>query len=260
MEEIWKDIEGYEGRYQISNQGRVMGRMGLMKFKTSKGLHYFRMSHDGYNRTFYCLERLLNEYFPDQYNKPGYVENAIDNEQWKDICDFEGLYQISNHGRVRNVTHTILQKNGRYRTIYSRIMTLHHGSNNDYKMIHLHKNNEIFTFLVHRLVASHFISPIPDNMVINHKDGNKCNNHVNNLEIVTQQENIDHSMTTGLFHFSGEEHYRAKITNAQAEEIRKRYQVGGISQSKLGKLYGLTQNSVFKIIHNLTYKNENIIN
>ena len=74
---------------------------------------------------------------------------------------------------------------------------------------------------VHKLVAETFICPRPQGLEINHKDGNKTNNHVSNLEWVTRSENIRHSIDTGLKIMKrGEAHGRAKLTNGAVREIR----------------------------------------
>ena len=94
-------------------------------------------------------------------------------EIWKDKKDYEGLYQVSNFGRIKslNYNHTGKEK----------ILKQYYDSNG-YKIICLCKNNIKTTYLVHRLVAEAFI-PNPNNLPqINHKDEDKTNNHVNNLE------------------------------------------------------------------------------
>ena len=174
-------------------------------------------------------------------------------ELWKDIPGYEGFYQVSNMGQVRSVTHSITMKNGVNRTIYSKILVLHPGGNNEYLQAYLHKDNKVTNFLVHRLVANAFIASIPSGYEVNHKNGNKTDNRVQNLEIVTHQENITHSMNNSLFRALGEDHYASKLTNAQASEIRDIYSKGGISQKKLGLKYGVTQKVIFSIVNNKTY-------
>lgn len=96
-------------------------------------------------------------------------------EIWKDIEGYEGLYQVSNMGKVKSVRRNII---------------LRQGITNGYKKAALYKNKKGYKhFLIHRLVAIAFI-PNPDNLPqINHKDENKTNNCVNNLEWCTQEYN-----------------------------------------------------------------------
>lgn len=95
-------------------------------------------------------------------------------EIWKDIKDFEGLYWISNLGRVKNKHGKILKPR---------------LSSNGYYNICLYKNNKAKCYTVHRLVAEAFI-PNPDNLPeINHKDENRLNNEVYNLEWCNRKYN-----------------------------------------------------------------------
>lgn len=112
-------------------------------------------------------------------------------EIWRDIPGYEGLYQISNCGRVK-----ALPKLQGYIMRSERILTpvVCKG----YLIVHLSKNGIVKNTLVHRLVAETFIDN-PDNLpVVNHIDGNKQNPKVNNLEWVTQSENVKHAFKLGL--------------------------------------------------------------
>lgn len=103
-------------------------------------------------------------------------------EIWKDIKDYEGLYQVSNMGRVR-----------------SNSGLLHLNTNTyGYKHITLSKDNAQKTVLVHRLVASAFVCNPLGLPQVNHKDGNKNNNAFGNLEWVTQKENNHHAIKANL--------------------------------------------------------------
>ena len=107
-------------------------------------------------------------------------------ETWRDISEYEGLYQVSNLGRVKSLTRTSIQ-NHKLNEI-----TLKPGvSGNGYLTVVLHKKNNRKTFQVHQLVAVAFLNHVPCGfeLVVNHIDINPLNNNVNNLEIVTAREN-----------------------------------------------------------------------
>ena len=114
-------------------------------------------------------------------------------EVWKDIKGWEGRYQVSNLGRVRSLDYTYKQSHG-YRTREGMILKSS-LKENGYARVSLGRNNQK---LIHRLVAETFI-PNPENKrTVNHKDGNKQNNCVDNLEWATHQENNIHALDNEL--------------------------------------------------------------
>ena len=114
-------------------------------------------------------------------------------EIWKDIKGYEGLYQVSNLGRIKRV----LFKNNKTTIIKEKILK-YTVKNNGYCKVNLYKNNKQKTYHIHRLVAEAFIPNRDNSLEINHKDGNKKNNCINNLEWITHKENIQHGVKTGL--------------------------------------------------------------
>ena len=108
-------------------------------------------------------------------------------EIWKDIEGFEGLYQVSNFGRVKCVEHKCPGRHG-LRTVKEHLMTQVKGSKG-YFYVALSNMDRGRTFTVHRLVAKAFI-PNPENLpCVNHKDEDKFNNNVDNLEWCTSLYN-----------------------------------------------------------------------
>lgn len=119
--------------------------------------------------------------------------------KWLPIKGFEGYYEVSNEGQVRSVDRTILGKDGVIYPKKGKLKDLYSNINVKYMQVNLYKENKSYTFYVHRLVAQAFI-PNPLNLPeVNHKDGNRVNNNVSNLEWVTRLENIDHAIRTGLW-------------------------------------------------------------
>lgn len=112
-------------------------------------------------------------------------------EYWKPIKGYEGLYQVSNFGRVKSLQRIVNNGNNSVRIIKERILK-NQMDKDGYYVVNLHKTNKSKTFRVHRLVAEAFI-PNPDNLPeINHKDENKLNNHVDNLEYCDRVYNINY--------------------------------------------------------------------
>lgn len=113
-------------------------------------------------------------------------------EIWKDIEGFEGLYQVSNLGRVKSLERVIIRKNGRKIPCREKNLTSSIGAFGYYR-VNLCKNGRQFTKKIHTLVAEHFIGKRPEGYDVNHIDENKANNAVSNLEYVTRKENINHA-------------------------------------------------------------------
>lgn len=117
--------------------------------------------------------------WPDMFiAEPRYAEV----EQWDAIRGYEGLYEISDHGRVKRI-----DKNGEH------LIKAQVNSRNGYCYVHLSKENTVRAHRVHRLVAEHFIKNPYGKKVVNHIDGNKQNNMYSNLEWATDSENQLHS-------------------------------------------------------------------
>lgn len=137
-------------------------------------------------------------------------------EIWKDIKGYEGLYQVSNMGRIKSLERNVISYNrwGIYeRTVKSKIVN--GGKRGGYKGVILYDNKNHKSCLVHRLVAEAFISNPKNKPEVNHKNGIKTDNRVQNLEWVTSQENIKHAWSTGLtksfmLGIRGKKHKRSK--------------------------------------------------
>ena len=145
---------------------------------------------------------------------------------WKDIKGFEGLYQISDDGRIKSLSRTVPGGYGCTRFMAEKILSCY--KNRGYMYANLRKDGKDNVCQVHRLVAETFIpNPLKKNQ-INHIDGNKLNNTVSNLEWCTSSENLFHAFSTGL----NVAHNR-KLTIEDVQCIRRQKENG----IKVGKVY-----------------------
>lgn len=163
--------------------------------------------------------------------------NTQREEEWQPVKNHEGLYEVSNFGRVRSLPRRCT--GGRVLKQYNA-----HGKPVDYKNVRLSKKNKLTSSLIHRLVAQAFL-PNPENKPhVNHIDFNPNNNHVSNLEWCTNQENTNHSRERLPY---GEKAGAAKLTNKQAIEIMNIGRADSFTST--GKRYGVSRQTVSGIVN-----------
>lgn len=132
-------------------------------------------------------------------------------ENWRDVRGYEGLYQVSDFGRVRSVPHTVFK--GRYGKMYVTEKILHQTQTRGYVYVSLCGHGNQKRVRVHRLVAEAFI-PNPNNLPqVNHKDENPSNNKAENLEWCTSKYNTNYG--------TGRERASAKIRGRHVSEETK---------------------------------------
>jgi len=154
-------------------------------------------------------------------------------ETWKPAPGWVGVYEVSDAGRVRRVR--------AYRsTAAGWVMKLNLGKNG-YLRVCLQDRPRISHCLVHRLVAMAFLPMTDGRTLVNHKDRNKANNAVSNMEWCNNSENVRHSMgIIGNWMIRGEAHVCAKLTNEQADYIRQSTERG----VDLSRKFGVSQQTV----------------
>ena len=124
-------------------------------------------------------------------------------EEWKAIPGYEGLYEVSNTGRIRTDANKVTSnarfpvRHWKQRIMKPKYLTRSTGKKD--ARICLWKSGKGKTFLVSRLVAMAWCGGYSDGMTVNHIDGNSENNNADNLEWVTLADNIRHGFDTGLF-------------------------------------------------------------
>ena len=160
-------------------------------------------------------------------------------EIWKDIEGYVGKYQVSNLGNVK----TFVGWKGR--------VMKQSKQNKGYNIVRLSNKNH----LVHRLVAQAFI-PNPENKPnINHKSGVKTDNRAENLEWVTQKENIDHSIKFKLKPDDrGEKSYLAKLTENEVYVIKGLLKYTSIRPYEIAKIFNVVNDTIYAIKNKKSWK------
>ena len=194
----------------------------INRYERARGEISFPINHIDYGNTYEdCIKNL-------------------DGEIWKDVVGYEGLYQVSNIGRIKSLQKTFIGSLGRPITYAVKIMKP--VNNQGYKALTLRKNKIRKTLKIHRLVAQAFI-PNPENKPdVNHKDLNRSNNHVDNLEWCTRSENSIHVLqkTHYMYKYIYTCHELNIQTNNSFEMARQLQKLGynvyssGIRRSSVG--------------------------
>lgn len=161
----------------------------------------------------------------------------MDKEIWKDIAGYEGLYQINNYGDVKSLNYGNTKK--------EKILKPH--NNDGYYDVTLYKHGKHKQYKIHRLVAQNFIPNPKNKPQVNHKDGNKINNNVNNLEWVTNSENIKHAFKTNLHKkYYGSDHNNAKKIKQYTLEGKFIKEWGSIVEASI--YYKTTKENIFSCL------------
>lgn len=173
-------------------------------------------------------------------------------ETWKSIVGYERLYSISTEGRIKSHFHNAFLRPA--------------DNGKGYKFVWLNKNGRRERFYVHRLVALVFI-PNPQNKPqINHKDCNRSNNYVENLEWVDNYEQMQHASRNGKLHSSdfqkqqtsiansGTKSHLSKLTDINVREIRDIKKKTGLSNIKIADMFGVNRETIGYIIRCKTWK------
>lgn len=181
------------------------------------------------------------------------IATSIEKELWRNIPNYEGLYQASNLGRIRSLERVVETKNGKKVAFPGKIMSIRSGVTSPYLAVALSKNGENKKILVHRLVAMSFLSEWNPDMEVNHIDGNIFNNCASNLELCTSKANHEHAIMNNLKRDYGQLSSNAKISNLDVYRIRQLRKLG-VQQKDLAAIFNLSKQNVSSIINYKIYK------
>jgi hypothetical protein len=171
------------------------------------------------------------------------IEEMGQEEIFKPIPGFCN-YDVSNLGRVRRIGRA--QRATAFRILKPTI------NKYGYKRVGLSEHSKIKSMTVHRLVALAFIGEPQEGKQVNHKDGIKTNNNINNLEYVTIQENAIHAFTHNLNPQKGHTHDKSKLTEEDVWEIRKLLGEGK-RKSEISRMYSVHYSSIQHIENGLNW-------
>lgn len=176
-------------------------------------------------------------------------------EVWEDIKGYEGLYQISNLGKVKSLARKRYcgHKYSKPQLRKGRILKQHYDYLG-YKRVRLSKNQKTKTLTLHRLLAINFIENPYNKPNINHIDGDKSNNDLNNLEWCTQKENVQHSYELGLSKArKGEDNNKSKLKVKDVKEIRRLHKQK-MTQTDIAKMFDVSIANISEIVNFKTWK------
>ena len=179
-------------------------------------------------------------------------------EIWKPIPKYEKYYQVSNLGRVKSLERDAIYRRDSNRTYYKKERIINqHVDRKGYLKVKLYNGAaKGETIGVHRLVAKAFIQNIHNLSQVNHINGVKSDNFVENLEWVTHRYNVQHAYNTGLKkpeNYKGSGNKTSKLVEQQVIGIRNEYETGNTSITKLSKKYNTCVSNVSSILKRNTW-------
>lgn len=167
-------------------------------------------------------------------------------EVWKPVRGYEGLYEVSNEGRVRSINRNVKRKDGRS-IFYKGVILKSQETNRGYLSVGLSKKGKSKHKTVHRIVTDTFYGPCPDGLEVCHIDGDKKNNKLSNLKYDTPEQN-----RTEIYSIKPDEPGYSKLSYNDVICIHKKLLNGELC-SKIAKDYGLSYGFVYAIREGKTW-------
>jgi hypothetical protein len=170
--------------------------------------------------------------------------------KWKSAFGLSGLYEVSDSGQVVRIA-----TYGRNPKPIRRALKPHKKPNG-YLAIDMQRDQERHRFYVHRLVWQTFRGVIPNGLEINHRNGDKADNRLKNLELITRSDNMLHSFQTldpSLNRSFGATHHKAKLSEDDVKEVL-RLSTAGNSRNKIAELFGVSGTAIGYILNGRNWK------
>lgn len=166
-------------------------------------------------------------------------------------------YEVSNCGRIRTKSrkvryvHSVTGKE-HFRVTESRFLKIHENRRTGYKFCQLYKDKKMYNLTIHSLVANTFLTRKSTLEIVNHKDGNKHNNVVGNLEFCSNEYNHEHATKNGL-KANGTKVASSKLNDSSVHAI-KYFLNKGVSKYELSKAFNVSKATIIFISQNKTWK------
>ncbi len=174
-------------------------------------------------------------------------------EEWRPVLEYEGLYEVSDQGRVRSIDRTVIWiRDGMAcsTSFPGRMLAIRLSRRRP--QTRLSKDGKPLTVNVHRLVLEAFVGPRPEGLECCHEDGERTNNYLANLRWDTRASNDADKRRHGTMP-CGERSGTAKLTKQDVREIRRRYAEGQTTYGTIARDFGVAATTIGAIVRRVTW-------